>query len=107
MRTLLGPATQRCADIEPGGFVDVHRHRNPDAVHAPECPYVNFVHASATSRAVPHEMFAATRSCCAPHCRPAPAAPRRCGADAPDAAALAPHPAAKTRTPSQTTADPL
>jgi len=32
------PATQRCADSEPGGFVDVQRQRELAATHTPERP---------------------------------------------------------------------
>jgi hypothetical protein len=44
------PATQRWADSDPGGSVDVQLQRPPIAEQIPERPYVNRIHASATFR---------------------------------------------------------
>jgi hypothetical protein len=53
--------TQRCADSDPGGLVDVHRQRSPTAEHDPARPYVNRLHARATFRPARQLMFV-TRS---------------------------------------------
>lgn len=55
------PDSQRCADSDPEGFVEVQRQREPSAVQIPERPYVNRVHASATRRPTLQLMFSTRR----------------------------------------------